>query len=290
MVTTLRLIMNTQTWLVLRMGPVPVTAQIITFWHASLSMWGWSPHCPASAGYFLMRLRPIVSRGDQAPGSGQHGGYCCPGWWDAGAILMKRWPWRRVAGSYPGSAPWCCQRSPGVNIPTLELTRASAAGETRPPAQVLTLWWSVLSCEGAFCLDWHTDTLWHRRSEQLEHRGHRAPTSCWCPQPRVQQNSLELPGQRSDLGSGAQTRHLSLSLSLINCFHRIAGAGTDIAELVAGARRGVGASPPDCLALLTSYVTDVFWVEILSRADLVMQLLQPLSQSLTGQSKQEQEW
>ena len=82
---------------------------------------------------------------------------------------------------------------------------------------------------------------------------------------------------------------LSLSLSLINCFHRIAGAGTDIAELVAGARRGVGAPPPDCLALLTSYVTDVFWVEILSRADLVMQLLQPLSQSLTEQSKQEQE-
>ena len=80
-------------------------------------------------------------------------------------------------------------------------------------------------------------------------------------------------------------------LPLINCFHRIAGAGADIAELVAGARRGAGAPPPDCLALLTSYVTDVFWVEILSRADLVMQLLQqPLLQPpAAAQSKQEQE-
>ena len=59
-----------------------------------------------------------------------------------------------------------------------------------------------------------------------------------------EQNSLELPGQRSDLGSGAQTRHL-VSLSLINCFHRIAGAGADIAELVAATRPGGGgASPP----------------------------------------------
>ena len=109
-----------------------------------------------------------------------------------------------------------------------------------------------------------------------------SPTSCPAEFPGIAGTEI-----RSRLRSSDEA---SLSLSLINCFHRIAGAGTDIAELVAGARRGVGAPPPDCLALLTSYVTDVFWVEILSRADLVMQLLQPLSQSLTGQSKQEQEW
>ena len=40
---------------------------------------------------------------------------------------------------------------------------------------------------------------------------------------------------------------------------------------------GVGAPPPlNCPAPLTSYVTDVFLVEILSQAALVMQLLQPL--------------
>ena len=78
---------------------------------------------------------------------------------------------------------------------------------------------------------------------------------------------------RDPISAQELRRGISL-LSLINCFHRIAGAGADIAELVAGARRGTGAPPPDCLALLTSYVTDVFWVEILSRADLVRQLLQ----------------
>ena len=108
-----------------------------------------------------------------------------------------------------------------------------------------------------------------------------SPTSCPAKFPGIAGTEI-----RSGLRSSDEA---SLSLSLINCFHRIAGAGADIAELVAGARRGVGAPPPDCLALLTSYVTDVFWVEILSRADLVMQLLQPLSQSLTGQSKQELE-
>ena len=110
-----------------------------------------------------------------------------------------------------------------------------------------------------------------------------SPTSCPAKFPGIAGTEIRSGLRSSDEAS------LSLSLSLINCFHRIAGAGTDIAELVAGARQGVGAPPPDCLALLTSYVTDVFWVEILSRADLVMQLLQPLSQSLTGQSKQEQE-
>ena len=93
-----------------------------------------------------------------------------------------------------------------------------------------------------------------------------------------------------DLISAQELRRGISLLPLINCFHRIAGAGADIAELVAGARRGAGAPPPDCLALLTSYVTDVFWVEILSRADLVMQLLQqPRLQPSAAQSKQEQE-
>ena len=74
--------------------------------------------------------------------------------------------------------------------------------------------------------------------------------------------------------------HEASRLSLINCFHRIAGA--DIAELVAATRPGGGGTSSPCLALLN--VTDVFWVEILSPADLVMQLLQPLSQSLTEES------
>ena len=53
-------------------------------------------------------------------------------------------------------------------------------------------------------------------------------------------------------------------------------AETGFAELVAVAWRGLGAPPLNCPAPLTSYVTDVFLVEILSQAALVMQLLQPL--------------
>ena len=117
----------------------------------------------------------------------------------------------RVAGSYPGSAPWCCQRSPGVNIPTLELTRASAAGETRPPAQVLTLWWSVVSCEGAFCLDCHTVTqeIWTIGASGAPSTNKLlvSPTSCPAKFPGIAGTEIRSGLRSSDEAS------LSLSLS-----------------------------------------------------------------------------
>ena len=68
---------------------------------------------------------------------------------------------------------------------------------------------------------WHdadTDTaIQPSRPQQLRHRKHRKAG----PAPRVQQSFLELPGQRSDLGSGAQTRHLSsLSDKLFPSYRR----------------------------------------------------------------------
>ena len=119
------------------------------------------------------------------------------------------------------------------------------------------------------CFTWHRD---------LKHE--YIKTQCpWAEFPGIAGTEI-----RSRLSS---SDHEASRLSLINCFHRIAGAGADIAELVAATRPGGGGTSSPCLALLN--VTDVFWVEILSPADLVMQLLQPLSQSLTEQSRQEQE-
>ena len=71
-----------------------------------------------SCGPLLAVTISPVSGHQAAPGS--------PGY-DAGDINEEMW--RRVAGSYQGGAPWCCQRSPGVNIPTLELTRVRPAGD-----------------------------------------------------------------------------------------------------------------------------------------------------------------
>ena len=214
------------------------------------------------------------------------GGYCCPGWWDAGAILMKRWPVTACGRELSGERPVMLSEITGgqySHIRTDPSLRSGGDTATGTGAHIMMisceLWGSILPrlphCDTGDLNNWSIGGTEHQQVAGVPNlMSSKIPWNC---------------RDRDQIWAQELRRGISLSLSLINCFHRIAGAGTDIAELVAGARRGVGAPPPDCLALLTSYVTDVFWVEILSRADLVMQLLQPLSQSLTGQSKQEQE-